>query len=186
MRHNRQTHRLNRAPSERRAMIENMVTSLMNHQQIKTTLQKAKAAQRLAERVITLGKKDSLHARRQVFAYLQDHQLTSKIFKDVAPRFKNRTGGYTRILHLNRRKGDGAQLALLELTEKEIIVKDTKTKGKKASKPAKDHEHKHETGEEHKTHGEKESRTTKPDEKAKPQKGFFKNIGKFFRNKGGS
>src|SRR5215212_1116820 len=102
MRHNRQTHRLNRNPKERKAMLENMVTSLLQHQQITTTLQKAKAAQRLAEHMITLGKTDSLHSRRMAFSYLQDHQLTSKLFKEVAPRFKDRKGGYTRILHLQR------------------------------------------------------------------------------------
>lgn len=188
MRHNRQTHRLGREHSERKAMIENMVTSLLVHQEIKTTLQKAKAAQRLADRVITLGKTDTLTARRQAFAYLQDHQLTSKLFKEVAPRFKDRTGGYTRILHLQRRKGDGAQLALLQLTEQEIKVKAPKKK----KKSAKGHEgHTHEAGEKHdhdepKT-GEKETHKH-PDKKEKPanqQPGFFKNIGKFFKNKGG-
>ncbi len=192
MRHNRQTKRFGRTWSERKALLEGLVTSLLSYQEIKTTLQKAKAAKRLADKVITLGKRDTLHARRQVFAYLQDHSLTSKVFKEVAPRFKDRNGGYTRILQLQRRKGDGAQLALLELTEKEVIVKE-KAKGKKDAKAHKapaheqhEHPHKHETGEERpKTHGEKETRTGKPDEKTKPQKGFFKNIGKFFRNKGG-
>ena len=113
MRHNRQTHRLGRNPKERRAMLENLVSSLLHYQQITTTLQKAKATQRLADRVITLGKRDSLAARRQAFSFLQDHTLTSKLFKEVAPRFKSRNGGYTRILQLSRRKGDGAQLALL-------------------------------------------------------------------------
>ena len=120
MRHNRQTHRLGRTATERKALLESLVSSLLIHQEITTTLQKAKAAQRLADRMITLGKNDTLHSRRQVFSRIQDHQLTSKLFKEVAPRFKNRKGGYTRILQLSRRKGDGAQLAILELTEKEI------------------------------------------------------------------
>ncbi len=102
-----------------------MVSSLLTFQQITTTLQKAKEAKKLADRVITLGKKDSLHARRQVFSFLQNNELTSKLFKEVAPRFKDRKGGYTRILQLDRRKGDGAQLALLELTEKAIKIKET-------------------------------------------------------------
>ena len=196
MRHNRQTHRLNRNPKERKAMLENMVTSLLQHQQITTTLQKAKAAQRLADRVITLGKTDSLASRRMAFSYLQDHQLTSKLFKEVAPRFKDRKGGYTRILHLQRRKGDGAELALLELTEKEIRVKtkDTKAKlkkehkddGHKHSHEGHEHEHKHE----HKADGsETKHETVKPKAKdaSKPAKaGFFRNVSKFFRNKGGS
>ncbi len=185
MRHNRQTHRFGRNPKERKAMLENLVTSLLHHQQITTTLQKAKAAQRLADRVITLGKKDSLSSRRLAFSYLQDHTLTSKLFREVAPRFKNRSGGYTRILHLQRRKGDGAELALLELTEKEIKIKETKVKAKKELK--KEDKPSHE-GHEHKT---PESKAEKPrmSEKSappKPKSGFFSNVSKFFRNKGGS
>ena len=199
MRHNRQTHRFGRNPKERKAMLENMVSSLLIHQQITTTLQKAKQAQRLADRVISLGKKDSLASRRQVFSYLQDHTLTSRLFKEVAPRFKSRNGGYTRILHLQRRKGDGAELALLELTEKEIILKAVKAKGKKDQK---DDKHKHEHGHDHEGHehhhkalevkAEPKTKITdkethqKPDLKKGPAKsGFFKNISKFFRNKGG-
>ena len=181
MRHRRQTKRFNRNPKERRAMLENLVTSLLAHQQITTTLEKAKEARKLADHVITLGKNDSLHSRRQVFSYLQDHALTSKLFKEVAPRFKSRKGGYTRILQLDRRKGDGAQLALLELTEKEIKLKETKTKAKKQDK------HDHE-GHEHKHESSKPDVPGKAKAKApEPKKGgFLGNISKFFRNKGGS
>lgn len=192
MRHRRQTHRLGRNHNERTAMLENLVSSLLVYQQVKTTLQKAKAAQRLADRVITLGKADTLAARRKVFSYLQDHQLTSKIFKEVAPRFKSRIGGYTRILHLDRRKGDGAQLALLELTEKEIRVKEEK-KSKKATKeekslaPGAAHDEKAESHAHPHPHVEKEKPFQKepPQKQEKPKGGFFKNLGKFFRNKGG-
>ena len=175
MRHQRQTKRFNRNPKERRAMLENIVGSLMRYQVIQTTVQKAKAAQRLADRVITLGKTDSLAARRQVFAYLQDNELTSKIFKEVAPRFKNRNGGYTRILRLQLRKGDGAQMALLELTEKEIKVKEPPKKKEK-------HEHKHP---EAKPDAAAHPKHTEEPKREKPRGGFFKNLGKFFRNKGG-
>ncbi len=192
MRHNRQTHRLGRNFSERQALLENLVTSLLKHQEIKTTLQKAKAAKRLADHVITLGKNDTLHSRRQVFSFIQDHQLTSKVFKEVAPRFKSRNGGYTRILQINKRKGDGAQLAILELTEKEIIVKEPKKTKKKDAKPHKGHDHDHdheahEAREERPKAKEKEAQFPKHDEpkKEKPKTGFFKNLGKFFRNKGG-
>ena len=200
MRHNRQTHRFGRNPKERRAMLENMVSSLITHQQITTTLQKAKAAQRLADRVISLGKKDSLASRRMAFSFLQDHTLTSKLFKEVAPRFKDRNGGYTRILHLQRRKGDGAELALLELTEKEIKVKEAKPKTKKEPKEHKHHdahEHKHEHGHKHATGeapakggsasgGKAPEKAKQPElKKDKPKSGFFKNISQFFRNKGG-
>ena len=173
-------------------MLENLVTSLLVHQQITTTLEKAKEARKLADHVITLGKADSLHSRRQVFSYLQDHALTSKLFKEVAPRFKSRNGGYTRILQLQRRKGDGAQLALLELTEKEIKLKETKAKPKKES--AKTDKHKHEHGHEHEHKhepkaGKPETPKTKvPERGPEPKKkgGFFGNISRFFRNKGGS
>lgn len=174
-------------------MLENMVSSLLSYQQITTTLQKAKEAKKLADRVITLGKTDSLHARRQVFSFLQDHDLTSKLFKEVAPRFKNRAGGYTRILQLARRKGDGAQLALLELTEKEIKIKTTKTKKEKdsATKTSADR-HKHEAGHEHKHEHKHETKPDLPkakshDKAPEPKKGgFFRNMSKFFRNKGGA
>lgn len=187
MRHNRRTKRFGRNLGKRSAMLENMVSSLLTHQEIRTTVQKAKEAKRLADRVISLGKRDTLAARRQVFSYLQDHQLTSKVFKELAPRFEKRNGGYTRILHLDRRKGDGAQMALLELTEKKVEVKakpkaKAKTKGKAAAKEGAPH-----PNEEHKHGHEHEKGHAQPGEGKgdKPQKGFFKNIGKFFRNKGG-
>jgi large subunit ribosomal protein L17 len=190
MRHRRRTNRFSRNPKERRAMLENLVTSLLSHQQITTTLEKAKEAKKLADRVITLGKADSLHSRRQVFSYLQDHGLTSKLFKEVAPRFKTRQGGYTRILQLDRRKGDGAQMALLELTEKEIKLKEPK----KAKKDKEHKGHAHEHGHEHKHEDQPKGKAApaarppagKPEKGAEPKKGgFFRNIGKFFRNKGG-
>lgn len=164
-------------------MLENMVASLLSHQQITTTLDKAKQAKRLADRMITLGKDDSLSSRRLAFSTLQDHSLTSKLFKEVAPRFKSRSGGYTRILQLSRRKGDGAQMALLELTEKEIKVKE--------AKPKKSKEHKHEHGHAHEHKHEPKGEAPKPKAKSaerapEPKKGgFFRNISKFFRNKGG-
>jgi len=199
MRHHRRTARLGRNFSERRALLENLVGSLLSYQEIKTTLPKAKAAKRLADHVITLGKNDTLASRRQVFSYLQDHQLTSKLFKEVAPRFKERKGGYTRILQLQRRKGDGAQLALLELTEKEIVVKEQKKPKKKESKAAAGHaghEHEKKLAKDHaareersKAEGDapKEAHFPKHPEKKqeKPKMGFFKNLGRFFRNKGG-
>lgn len=182
MRHNRRTKRFGRSPGERQAMLENLVTSLLTHQQITTTLAKAKETKKLADRVITLGKKDTLASRRQAFSYLQDHTLTSRLFREVAPRFKSRNGGYTRILQLSRRKGDGAQLALLELTEKEIIVKEP-IKKKEVKAPKKGQGGELETKHDH----DKETHTKSGDSsKGGQQKpGFLKNIGKFFRNKGG-
>ena len=178
-------------------MLENMVGSLLFHQEITTTLPKAKAAKRLADRMITLGKSDTLAARRLAFSCLQDHVLTSKLFKEIAPRFKSRKGGYTRILQLQRRKGDGAQLALLELTEKEIIIKTPpKSKSKKESKVEKGdagqehaHEHVHEKKDEQpktKLPTDKEAHPKQSDKKDQQKSGFFKNVSRFFRNKGGS
>lgn len=197
MRHNRRTKRLGRTASERKALLKNMVGSLLTYQQIKTTLQKAKEAKRLADHVITLGKEDTLASRRQVYATLGNHTLTSKIFKEVAPRFKNRVGGYTRILHLQQRKGDGAQLALLELTEKEIKIKEAKKPKKRDAKapagPAVQEEPKHvkvpepkeEAAQAHPeapaVHPKKHPEAPKP----KPKQGFFRNLSRFFRNKGG-
>lgn len=191
MRHNRRAKRFGRSLGERRAMLENMVSSLISHQQITTTLEKAKEAKRLADRVIHLGKTDSLHARRMVFSYLQDHELTARLFKEVSPRFKSRSGGYTRILQLSRRKGDGAQLALLELTEKEIKVKTPlKKKKKQADAQGHDHdkhEHGHEHGHEHEKGHEKGHAKTEPGKpKQQPKTGFLKNIGKLFRKQGGN
>lgn len=183
MRHNRRTKRLGRTASERKALFKNMVGSLLTYQEITTTLQKAKEAKRLADHVISLGKEDTLASRRQAFSFLQNHTLTSRLFKEVAPRFKSRQGGYTRILQLQKRKGDGAQLALLELTEKEIKAKEekkSKEEPKRAKAPeAKETAHEAETPKE--AHFPKKPEAAKP----KPKMGFFKNLGKFFRNKGG-
>ena len=185
MRHRRQMHKLGRNWSERKALLECLVTSLLNHQEITTTLEKAQAAKRLADRVISLGKKDTLSSRRQVFSYLQNHDLTSKVFKEVAPRFKNRQGGYTRVMKLHRRKGDGAQLVILELTEKEILVKEEKKpKGKAASARLEKPEATHPSAEPEitkETHFPKHSES----KKEKPKTGFLKNLSRFFRNKGG-
>lgn len=186
MRHNRRAKRFGRSLGERRAMLENLVSSLITHQQITTTLEKAKEAKRLADRVIHLGKTDSLTARRQVFSYLQDHELTSRLFKEVSPRFKSRNGGYTRILHLSRRKGDGAQLALLELTEKEIKVK-TPAKKKKKTEDAQAHDHDQHAGHGHEHGHDHEHDKGRAEGKGQPkQQGFLKNIGKLFRKQGGN
>lgn len=192
MRHNRRTKRFNRSYGERQAMLENIVSALLTHQSIKTTVQKAKEAQRLADHVIQLGKDDTLTARRQAYSYLQDHQLTAKLFKEVAPRFKTREGGYTRIMRIGRRKGDGAEVALLELTEKEIKLKTPKKKAKKDDHKDDGHDHGHDGhGHEHgpdkpKPKGPDAVERTTGSKKDKPKTGFFRDLGKFFRNKGGS
>ena len=96
-------------------MLRNLVKSLFTHEAIRTTEAKAKEARRPAERMITLGKDGSLHARRQALKFLNDKDIVSKLFEEIAPRYENRPGGYTRILRLGRRDGDGAMVAQLEL-----------------------------------------------------------------------
>jgi len=96
-------------------MLRNLVKDLLKHESIKTTEAKAKEARRSAERMITLGKDGTLHARRLAFKFLNDKNITAKVFDDIAPRYAARSGGYTRILKLGRRLGDGAEVVQLEL-----------------------------------------------------------------------
>lgn len=100
---------------QRRAALRNMTTSLLKEERIKTTVTRANEVQRLADKMITLGKKGDLHARRQVAAYLMDETVVKKLFDEIAPKYNDRSGGYTRILKTGYRRGDGAPLALIEL-----------------------------------------------------------------------
>lgn len=116
MRHKKGKNRLNRTSSHLEAMLGNMVTSLFKYERIKTTPQKAKSASALAEKLITKAKKDTLHARREVFKVIKDKDILKKLFETIAPRYKETNGGYTRIAHLaNERKGDGSSQVLLDL-----------------------------------------------------------------------
>ena len=115
MRHRIAGRKLGRKTPHRISMFRNMVTSLLDKERIRTTLPRAKEARPIAERMITLGKRESLHARRQALAFVKDPEVVSKLFKTLAPRFAERKGGYTRIIRLGFRQGDGAQMALLEL-----------------------------------------------------------------------
>ena len=117
MRHGKRTIKLGRKSEHRNAMLANLVSSLVLHGRVRTTLMKAKAACRLADRVITFGKKGTLHHRRLALAALHQKDVVAKLFKDVAPQFQGRNGGYTRIIKLNQRIGDSAKLALLEWVE---------------------------------------------------------------------
>jgi large subunit ribosomal protein L17 len=115
MRHLNSGSKLGRQPAHRRATLRNLVTNVIERERITTTITRAKAARPLVERMVTLGKRDSLHTRRQAAAYLMTPAATKKLFQDIAPRFADRAGGYTRIIHAGFRIGDGAQLAILEL-----------------------------------------------------------------------
>jgi large subunit ribosomal protein L17 len=128
MRHLVSGYKLGRQPAHRRATLRNLVTNLIEKERIQTTLLRAKATRPLAERMITLGKRDSLHARRQAAAFLLTTDATKKLFNDLAPRFADRPGGYTRIIRTGWRIGDGAELAIIEFIGSELKKKEKKPK----------------------------------------------------------
>ena len=147
MRHRNANRKLSRNSSHRRAMLRNLVTDFLDHGRLMTTLPKAKEVRPLAEKMITLGKRDNLHARRQVQAYLLREAIAKKVFDTIAPRFASRNGGYSRIIKLGNRKGDGADLAIIELLGSELEVKKAERAEKaqeKAAKKPKDKEEKEE------------------------------------------
>lgn len=135
MRHRKLRRKLQRNHNERSALINGLVKNLLIHQRIRTTHVKAKAAQGLADQMITLGKADTVHSRREAFKILGDRTLVRRLFTELAPLFKDRKGGYTRVLHLDFRKGDGAPMAILELVDKkQVPVKPSKAKKAAAEK----------------------------------------------------
>ncbi|PPR25666.1 MAG: 50S ribosomal protein L17 [Alphaproteobacteria bacterium MarineAlpha10_Bin3] len=119
MRHRMSRRKLNRTSSHRKAMFANMAVALLKHEQIKTTLPKAKELRPIVDKLITLGKRDSLHAKRRVFAQLRDEAATAKLFETLAPRYAERHGGYTRVLKAGFRYGDSAPMAVIELVERD-------------------------------------------------------------------
>ncbi len=118
MRHRQSGRKLNRNSSHREAMFKNMAVSLMRHEIIKTTLPKAKELRRVAEPLITMAKSDSVHKRRVAFARLRDRGVVTKLFDELGPRYKDRPGGYLRILKMGFRAGDKAPMALVELVDR--------------------------------------------------------------------
>ena len=118
MRHNKSGRKLNRNSSHRKAMFSNMTNSLFDHEIIKTTLPKAKELRRVAEPLITLAKSDSVANRRSAFSSLRDKEMVGKLFNELAPRYKDRPGGYTRILKCGFRSGDAAPMAYIELVDR--------------------------------------------------------------------
>ncbi|KAA3618158.1 MAG: 50S ribosomal protein L17 [Calditrichaeota bacterium] len=115
MRHGKDHKKLGRTASHRRAMLSNLVTSLFEHKQVRTTLAKAKEGRRFAERCITFGKKGDVASRRHVYKFIPQHKVIQLLFDEIAPAYAERNGGYTRIIKLGRRKGDGAEIVILEL-----------------------------------------------------------------------
>lgn len=136
MRHRKKIHKLGRSKSHREATLRNIARAMIEHHQIKTTLAKAKAARSFVERLITYGKKDTVAARRLAFKFLQNHQLVKVLFDEIAPTFADRNGGYTRIIKLGHRQGDGAELAILQLVGFEENVVEEKKKSAKKTKAA--------------------------------------------------
>lgn len=123
MRHGMSGRKLNRTSSHRKAMFANMAVALIKHEQITTTLPKAKDLRPIVEKLITLGKRGDLHARRQALAVLQDETVTRKLFDTVAERYKTRAGGYTRVLKAGFRYGDAAPMAVIELVDRDPAAK---------------------------------------------------------------
>jgi large subunit ribosomal protein L17 len=135
MRHLNSGSKLGRNPAHRRATLRNLVTNLIEKERITTTLRRAKAARPIAERMITLGKRDTLHSRRQAASFLQTSEATVKLFSTLAPRFSERQGGYTRIIRAGWRIGDGAELAILEFIGSGLKKKEKKEKKARKEEP---------------------------------------------------
>ena len=132
MRHGKKHNHLGRTTSHRRAMLANMATSLILHKRITTTLAKAKALRTYVEPIITKSKSDTTHSRRTVFAYLQDKEVVTILFREIAEKVATRPGGYTRIIKLNNRAGDNAEMALIELVDYNTVYgKDVEVKEEK-------------------------------------------------------
>ena len=130
MRHQKKTIKLGRTADHRRALLANQVCALIQHQRIKTTLAKAKAVRPLAERMVTLGKNGSIHARRRALAVLRQKNIVKKLFDDIAQRSAERNGGYTRIVKLGARKSDSARMAFIEWVDAEHIAEEKPKKEK--------------------------------------------------------
>ena len=123
MRHGLSRRKLNRTGSHRKAMFANMAVSLLKHEQIRTTLPKAKDLRRVVDRLVTLGKRGDLHARRQAMSVLRDRTITAKLFSELADRYRERPGGYTRVLKAGHRYGDMAPMAVIELVDRDPEAK---------------------------------------------------------------
>jgi large subunit ribosomal protein L17 len=136
MRHRLSGRKLGRTSSHRAAMFANMTASLLQHEQIITTLPKAKELRRFADRMITLGKRGDLHARRQAVSFLRSDDLVRKVFGLLAERYRSRAGGYTRVLKAGFRRGDNAPLAVIELVDRDLEAKGAADKARHATEMA--------------------------------------------------
>jgi large subunit ribosomal protein L17 len=176
MRHQKKRIKLGRTAEHRKALLSNQVCSLIQHQRIKTTLAKAKAVRPLAERMVTLGKNGSIHARRTALATLRQKNAVKKLFDDIAPRSAERNGGYTRIVKLGQRKSDSASMAFIEWVDMTEVVEEKPAKEKKAKrkeaepKPKRTEPERVEPVEEEPTAKEESATPPAPAEEPKPKK----------------
>ncbi len=134
MRHQNKTAKLGRTAEHRKALLANQVCSLIEHQRIKTTLAKAKAVRPLAEKIVTLGKNGSLHARRNALSILRQKDAVKKLFDEIAPRSTDRNGGYTRIVKLGQRKSDSASMAFIEWVDAAKVIEEKPAEEKKSKR----------------------------------------------------
>jgi large subunit ribosomal protein L17 len=195
MRHGKRRTRFGAQSGRRVATLRNLARSVITHQTIKTTHTKAKEARRVVENLITIAKEDSVAARRRALRVLGDRTLVSKLFKEVAPLFSQRKGGYTRIIPFRIRKGDGANMVFLELTEKKPEEKPKRPRKERAEKPAKKEPAKplpktkaapliKPALKEEKTVEEAKKEKAKDElRKLGKQKGFLRKVGRFFRRR---
>ncbi|MBI4313918.1 MAG: 50S ribosomal protein L17 [Candidatus Omnitrophica bacterium] len=189
MRHAVRSRRFGRSRSERAALVRSLAQALFRYERIQTTLPKAKEAQRAAEQLITRAKTGTLAARRHVESWLQDASVTHTLFSEIAPRFKQRAGGYTRVVHAGYRNGDGAQLAVLELVERKpepVVKPPKKSKGQKkeaasgtAAEPAQKTKPKHSPEETSSKESQKSQKSDK-ESGSKKKPGFLGALRKFF------
>src|SRR5437667_6310153 len=177
MRHQKKTVKLGRTAEHRKALLANQVCSLIEHQRIKTTLAKAKAVRPLAERMVTLGKNGSIHARRTALATLRQKNAVKKLFDDIAPRSAERNGGYTRIVKLGQRKSDSASMAFIEWVDVEKVVeekpaaeKKSERKGAEVKSTEKEAMREEPAAEEHAMKEEKPDEAPAPPEEPQPKK----------------
>lgn len=186
MRHRVAGRKLSRHTKHRELMFRNMLVSLLQHERIKTTLAKGKELRSWADKIITLGKKNSLHARRQAFALLRNEDMVKKLFDEIAPKFKGREGGYTRIYRIGWRQGDGASLSLVELatfSHPEQVKKSPVKKAKEALEKVIPKKKEKEEKKEKEKAKEKKERKVKKEEKEAPKEKNEKSKKKYSEEK---
>ena len=140
MRHRKSGRKLNRTPSHRKAMFANMAASLIEHEQIVTTLPKAKEIRPIVEKLVTLGKRGDLHARRQAISRIRDVEMVRKLFDTIAIRYAGRNGGYLRIMRAGFRKGDNAPLAVIEFVDRDVDARGAKDRARVEAEASKETE----------------------------------------------